>query len=169
MHTYLLGLVKYCLIWILGLIRFTAWVGVSGKSKQALRALDARVREMGHLQPERRFPMRTFNDGVSFIINSCKGSKKELNSVGGGMVSRDWVPCLLLVLAVLTDELESGSTDILPLDELRAATWAATKVIRLFFWMKAQCLTTRELNGLRANICGWVVGWNVGSRKEGAG
>ena len=152
LHTFLAGVVKYAVLWILAIIRFVAWSSVA-ESKVALRYLDMTVRGMLATHSERRVPMRRFPDGVSFIIRSAK-NKDQVNQCGGGMVSRDWFPCLLLILAVLLDEKEAGSGLIIPWQLLVRCVHAASTTVSLFFRFKQQRIPAVEVAAIRRETFG---------------
>jgi hypothetical protein len=150
MHTFFAGVVKYCLLWILGLIRFGSW-GTKSEAMAALNRLNLAVRGILTLHSERRIPFRRFPDGVGFIINSAK-SKDGINRCGGGMVSRDWFPALCLVLSVLLDEQLHKSNAILPSLVLDQCVLAASRVTGVFFSLKQCGISSGQLGGLQEQI-----------------
>ena len=152
MHTFLAGVVKYAVLWILAIIRFVAWASAAD-AKVALRYLDVTIKGLLATHSERRVPVRRFPDGVSFIIRSAR-NKDQVNQCGGGIVSRDWFPCLLLILAVLLDEREAGSALLMPWQLLVRCVHAASSTISLYFRFKQERIPAVEVPEIQGKTFG---------------
>lgn len=131
MHTIQAGLIKYLVLWCLGLIRFRPAAARGGK--KSLSKLDSRFKSMTMRVTDKRIPIKRFT-GAKFILGDIT-SLDKLNGCGGFMTSAEWTPMLLSLLAVIHDESAHNSSEVLAVEYhsifIEAASMAINLCIRL--------------------------------------
>lgn len=153
MHTILAGLLKYIILWLLGLIRF-----VKG-GKQGLNELDRRFRSIVPLGTDKRMRLKKFS-GASFILGSSV-TKEKLNGCGGFMTSSEWFPMLIFLLVVIMDESLHNSYNILEQKYHLQFIDAANLAINLWLWIKSGKFRVGSLPDLHNLTQRWVVAGSV--------
>lgn len=134
MHTFLAGLIKYLVLWLLGLIRFVPGFNQSGKT--ALNKLDTRFKFVLSRSSDRRLRIKKFS-GAAFILGSSTTTRGKVNSCGGFMTSSEWVPMLIALLVIVMDESLGESGDVLAREHHVPFINAANLTINLCLWIKS--------------------------------